>query len=351
MSPAAAKPNALASYMAKRAGVEPTSNNPQLSVLGDKVVSSLGEMAEMAKARMATHTLKDLMGEEKEDPIKHVAGVMSVARDIAGIEESRSKSVREELAAERQRRQELEERQMKSAAQGESSTAQMMMMFFNMQRESDRQWQERLERIQSEHREEMRRMEEKLEQRAKQTERKPSEFEDMAKQALLEKLQPSDPLDQINWAKNLVGAITPQSSGENHQLEMLRYQHDLAVRQSESEMQLKREEMQHKLSVEDRKARSIEKIASALSPLFTALTGNRPQPQPVGAQGISPQQQAPQPTSQQEPQPQPPSGPMHVYYCSECKKEYMTKRYFKDPPCPVCKSDLEYVEEREPDGE
>ena len=334
------KSSALAQYYAKKAGLDPNSTK-QMSLVSDSVTESLQQMVDMAKARQATAIVKEMAEPQGQDPVQGVAHVVGIAKDLASIDESRQRSLREEADKEREHRRYLEQQVQTRSAQGEGAMMQVLMTMMAKQEESTQRWMQMMLQRDQQHKEEMRILEERLEGRRRENpEHRSHPLDDLARELLVGQLtsQPKSAAEQLQEAKQLINTISPPTTGSSN-LDIAKLQHDLSVRQLEKEQELKREELQARIQIEQNKAKNFETIASALSGVFGFLNGQKgatgaPQ-QATGTGGIPGAQGAPA-------QPQ----AKYQVHCTneECDKYWETRNPGPDfAPCIECGSPVELV--------
>lgn len=333
----AKKPNALAFHFAHKAGIhaEPS----QLSQLSDSVATSLGRMAQLAEAKVAHSTLRDVLGDGEKSPVDDAVKLITTAKGLAEIDDLRTRRMSEELDRERETRRELQEKTQQMTAQTEGASMNMMFNFMKLMEERDRRWEEKLERMEERHQAEL---------REREGNKKPDEttsfLNDMMREALLEKLQGQPGLlDQVKNIKELSSVLFPPAPSNNNQLALTtsQFQYDLGKQQMNIDFEKWRFEQEQREREKEREqarddkrigvwqslARSVENIAPVIVELVTGKNASAP--------GAGPAMGPAQPA-------QPPV--MYRFRCSnkECGREW---KHPKNVPgkCPACQSDLAII--------
>ena len=249
------------------------SGNPKLS---DKYKQAADELVEVARTQGYAKAISMLTGDNAQqqtqqvDPAESLAKMASVAQTMFGIEDAKSKSIREDAQTTAQLMMGLMERMMDNQKQGNSSDSTMSTILFQMMKDAQDRAERIAERAEERAREMQREHKEELEKaKASQNGKIDDPVENFKNQLLLSRLnyQPPSVRDQLEDATEVFKAfgINPMQ-----QPQVGASERELALKEKEIDAQLKLAELEwkHKYETEmnktDRWGSYIDKITGAI---------------------------------------------------------------------------------------
>lgn len=332
-----ARASALSQMLAKKGLVD--SSSIENANFVEQINSTFGDLREGLNARIASQALGELVNPKPPDPLESAGKALQLVAGMAGVRseeerrEEREEKRRREEREEKERR-ELEMRRMEEARsrQQESLLTEMMKMQVQLAQAQAKEAREREEQARRESREAQARIQQMMEKWSSESKRSPIEEEVFRVGLSALRQSPPSIRDQVEEARSVLSLVAPPTA--NPLLE--------------KEIQLKEKELDWKMSLEEQKQRSQEKmVESRYATLQTALQAFVPaiidRMGAKGSQESRPSTTAPAAAAAPPPDPnwaKPPEGyeGMRPVQCEDCDHMFAIPLDAKRAKCPKCGS-------------